>query len=302
MTAASDTKPELVVRYRERQAQFFIEDSLTLGSEQTPLDMVLIPAGEFLMGSPPDELGRDVYGKLNDDFKDVDVEGPQHVVTLPSFFMGKYPITQAQWRAVAKLPSLKQELDPDPSKFKGDNRPVEQVSWLDATEFCARLQRHTQRPYRLPSEAQWEYACRAGTTTPFHFGNSITTALANYRGTDWEYEGNTYSGSYGQGPHGEYREETTDVGSFDIANAFGLYDMHGNVWEWCLDHWHPTYEGAPTDGSEWLSSDENASRIIRGGSLALNPEYCRSAIRVYDTPESRSDYSGFRVVCSSART
>ncbi|MFM9160298.1 MAG: formylglycine-generating enzyme family protein, partial [Dolichospermum sp.] len=129
--------------------------------------------------------------------------------------------------AVAALPQVNQELKPNPSRFKGDgstlltnHRPVERVSWHDAVEFCARLSNYTKRPYRLPSEAEWEYACRAGTTTPFHFGETMTTDLANYNGNY----------TYGDGSKGVYREETTEVGSFKIANEFGLYDMHGNVW------------------------------------------------------------------------
>ncbi|MEM1239733.1 MAG: formylglycine-generating enzyme family protein [Cyanobacteria bacterium P01_H01_bin.26] len=302
MAAPPETKPQLVVRYRDRTAQFFTEDDLALTAEQTALEMVLIPEGEFMMGSPQDEQGRDLYGEVQDDYKGVDVEGPQHLVRVPSFFIGKYPVTQAQWRAVAALPQIEQELEPNPSSFKGDNRPVEQVSWHDAMEFCARLQKHTGKPYRLPSEAEWEYACRAGTTTPFHFGTSITTDLANYSGTDYEYGGRTFSGAYGNGPHGVYREETTDVGSFAIANAFGLYDMHGNVWEWCLDHWHKTYEEAPKDGRAWISSGESELRVLRGGSWYGNPEFCRSAFRDDYTPGDRSDNSGFRVVCGSART
>ncbi|NEO21280.1 MAG: formylglycine-generating enzyme family protein, partial [Moorea sp. SIO4A5] len=125
--------------------------------------MVAIPEGSFIMGSPETEEGH-----TND-------ESPQHRVTVTSFFMGKYPVTQAQWQAVAALPQVNRELEPDPSHFKGKNRPVEQVSWYDAVEFCERLSQYTKRPYRLPSEAEWEYACRAGTTTPFHFGETITT-------------------------------------------------------------------------------------------------------------------------------
>jgi formylglycine-generating enzyme required for sulfatase activity len=150
--------------------------------------MVLIPGGSFLMGSPEAEPDRS------------DNEGPQHKVTVPPFFMGRYPITQAQWRAVAALPQIKREPRPDPSRFKGDNRPVEQVNWYDAVEFCARLSAHTGRAYRLPTEAEWEYACRAGTTTPFAVGETITTEVANY---DGNY-------TYNNGPKGEDRRETTN--------------------------------------------------------------------------------------------
>jgi formylglycine-generating enzyme required for sulfatase activity len=215
--------------------------------------------------------------------------------------MGKYPVTQSQWRVTSALPKVDRDLDSDPSSFKGGDRPVERVSWRDAIEFCKRLSKKTGRAYRLPSEAEWEYACRAGTTTPFYFGNTITTDLANYRGTDWEYEGKTYPGFYGQGPRGSYREQTTDVGIFP-PNAFGLYDMHGNVWEWCLDHWHDTYKDAPTDGSAWLSKNDNQSRLLRGGSWFNDPWDCRSAYRGRGDPDGRDDGIGFRVVCGSAWT
>jgi formylglycine-generating enzyme required for sulfatase activity len=205
--------------------------------------------------------------------------------------MGKYQVTQAQWRFVAQLPQVNRELEQDPSHFKGDNRPVESVSWEDAVEFCLRLSEHTKRQYRLPSEAEWEYACRAGTTTPFHFGETITSDLANYNG---EY-------SYGQGPKGVYKQETTKVGSFGVANNFGLYDMHGNVWEWCQDHWHSNYEGAPTDGSAWLSNKEDSNRkLLRGGSWNVDPGNCRSAFRYYSYLVSNLNDIGFRVVCSGA--
>jgi len=150
--------------------------------------------------------------------------------------MGKYLITQAQWRVVTALPKVERGLKSDPSRFKGGHLTVECINWYEAVEFCARLARKTGRDYRLPSEAEWEYACRAGTTTPFHFGETITTDLANYRGTDNEQY--KWSGFYGRGSKGIYRNKTTDVGSFGVANAFGLYDMHGNVWEWCQDIWH----------------------------------------------------------------
>ncbi|MBD2662878.1 formylglycine-generating enzyme family protein [Richelia sinica FACHB-800] len=245
--------------------------------------MVAIPGGEFVMGSPSKELERRSS------------ESPQHTVTVQPFFMGKYPVTQAQWQFVAQLPQVNRDLNPDPSNFKGENRPVEQVSWDDAVEFCHRLSQYTGRPYRLPSEAEWEYACRAGTKTPFHFGETITTDLANYRGTDDEK--NQWSGSYGQGPKGIYRQETTEVGILKVANNFGLYDMHGNVWEWCQDHWHENYKSAPTDGSVWL--DDN-NRILRGGSWYTNPRNCRSAYRSNKDLGSTAYCFGFRVACSPA--
>jgi formylglycine-generating enzyme required for sulfatase activity len=251
------------------------------------------------MGSPAGEEGRDWYGDLYDALKGVNVEGPQHQVKIPPFLMGKYPVTQAQWKAVAALPKVERNLKADPANFKGDNRPVELVSWDDTVEFCQRISKHTGRKYRLPSEAEWEYACRAGTTTPFHFGSTITTDVANYRGTDWEYKGKTYPGSYGQGPKGAYRQQTTDVGRFS-ANAFGLYDMHGNVWEWCLDHWHNTYDGAPIDGSAWLSSGESNLRLLRGGSWCRLPSYCRSAGRVGLARAFLYYVIGFRLVCASS--
>jgi formylglycine-generating enzyme required for sulfatase activity len=249
-----------------------------------PLRMMQIPAGTFLMGSPDDELERR------------DSEGPRHEVTVSEFFMAKYPVTQAQWRVVAGMEAVNRELKAEPSRFKGDMRPVEQVSWEDAVEFCDRLTVHTNRHYRLPTEAEWEYACRAGTTTPFHFGETITTEVANYRGTDNEEYG--WSGSYGVGPKGEYREETTPVDHFGIANAFGLCDMHGNVLEWCADHWHENYNGAPTNGSAWVEGGDSSYRVLRGGSWGLNPRDCRSASRGRLTPGYRYDYIGFRVVCS----
>jgi formylglycine-generating enzyme required for sulfatase activity len=253
-----------------------------------PLRLMQIPAGTFHMGSPDDELERD------------DSEGPQHEVTVSEFFMAKYPVTQAQWRVVAGMAAVNRELKADPSRFKGDKRPVEQVSWDDAVEFCDRLTAHTQRQYRLPSEAEWEYACRAGTTTPFHFGETITTEVANYQGTDNEEYG--WSGSYGAGPKGEYREETTSVDHFGIANAFGLCDMHGNVWEWCADHWHENYEGALTDDSAWIEGGDSSRRVIRGGSWNDPPRLCRSAYRNGYSPDYTSDNLGFRVVCSPPRS
>jgi len=282
------------------------------------LAMLLIPAGSFVMGSPPQEQER------------ADREGPQHRVELGEFLLGRTPITQAQWREVARWQPLPAErwgrqLDPEPSFFQprsnpkargfGDGRfsllegetdsngrPVDNVSWLEAIEFCSRLSQRTGRHYTLPSEAQWEYACRAGTTTAFHFGETITPELANYAGTF----------TYADGSMGESRKQLTPVGMFP-ANAWGLQDMHGNVWEWCLDHWHDSYEGAPADGSAWLNSaepnnkattkkgnnsdSEHQSRLLRGGSWLCHPSICRSAYRVNDHPGDRDGGIGFRVCC-----
>lgn len=221
------------------------------------LRLVRIPAGRFLMGSPADEEGRSLD------------EGPQHEVSLKSFFMADTPITQAQWREVAGWRERAgehwgMELEPEPSHFEpsnddfrrffgeanSDQRPVECVNWFQAMEFCSRLSQRTRRRYTLPSEAQWEYACRAGTTTPFHFGGTITPKLANY-------DSNSTFGYYFEGFN---RMQTSPVRVLP-SNAWGLYDMHGNVWEWCLDHWHDNYNGAPTDGSAWLENRSGEERL-----------------------------------------
>lgn len=256
-----------------------------LAESVLPLRMMLIPAGTFLMGSPVDEPERR------------DNEGPQHEVTVTQFFMAKYPVTQAQWRVVVAMPQINRELEINPSNFKGDMRPVERVSWYDTVEFCDRLAVHTNRQYRLPTEAEWEYACRAGTTTPFYFGRTISTDYANYRGTDDERH--NWSGSYGDGPKGEYRHQTTPVDQFEGANVFGLQDMHGNVWEWCQDSWHANYQGMPNDGSAWHS--KSSLRVRRGGSWYDNPSFCRSAYRYNDSAAFRDDGIGFRIVCSASR-
>ncbi|NEQ10431.1 MAG: formylglycine-generating enzyme family protein [Moorea sp. SIO4E2] len=276
------TETELIINRHQHRAYGFTED-LGNGVE---LEMLAIPGGTFVMGSPETEQGHS------------DDESPQHQVTVKSFLMGKYPVTQAQWQAVAALPQVNRKLEPDPSYFKGENRPVDTVSWYDAVEFCERVSQYTKRPYRLPSEAEWEYACRAGTTTPFHFGETITTDLANY---DGNY-------TYGSGSKGKYVQETTPVGSFGVANDFGLYDMHGNVWEWCADHWHSNYEGAPTDGSAWEDDPENKNEndnhwwLLRGGCWGSFPVGCRSGSRNNYNPALRRNdlIFGFRVVCGWA--
>ncbi len=251
------------------------------------LDLLHIPSGRFPMGSPANERGHSTN------------EGPQHEVELGEFFLGRTPITQAQWRAVAEWQPRPGEdpwpmaLDPDPvakvseaRRFLGKQRPVLNVSWKEAMEFCRRLQQRTGKNYTLPSEAQWEYACRAGTTTPFHFGETISPELANYDGNF----------TYSEGKKGEYRRQTTDVASFP-ANAWGLCDMHGNVWEWCLDHWHGSYEGAPSDGKPWLDTQTGKSRLLRGGSWSGLPDVCRSAYRFGNLPGLLNRLVGFRVCC-----
>ena len=270
---------QIIIRREQKKAQYYTE----ILADGVELDMMLIPGGKFLMGSPETKLDR------------FEGESPQHPVTVPSFFMGKYPITQKQWQIVAKWKQIEKELKPDPSRFKDDyegidrwTRPVESISWSDAKEFCARLSQKTGREYRLPTEAEWEYACRAGTTTPFHFGETITTDLANYNGNS----------VYGDGVKGEYRQQTTPVGYFNVANNFGLYDMHGNVWEWCEDSWHDNYKNAPIDGSAWIGQDTD-SKIQRGGSWYTDSRYCRSASRYYIYFVINI---GFRVVRVASRT
>jgi formylglycine-generating enzyme required for sulfatase activity len=263
-----------IIKRESHRANYFSED---LGNSTT-LEMVLIPGGKFMMGSKEGE-GRHE-------------ERPRHEVTVPSFFMGKYLVTQAQWKAVAALPKVKRDLKLDPSYFKGDRLPVEKISWYDAVEFCARLSNKAGKSYRLPSEAEWEYACRAGTETPFHFGETITDKLANY---DASY-------TFADEPKGEYREKTTEVGFFP-PNSFGLCDMHGNLWEWCQDLWHETYENAPSNSNAWLNENDNQFRLLRGGSWIVNPVYCRSAFRNWYTPDYDNNDNGFRVVCvRAART
>jgi formylglycine-generating enzyme required for sulfatase activity/tRNA A-37 threonylcarbamoyl transferase component Bud32 len=239
-------------------AKFFTEKL----NDTVTLEMVSVPGGSFMMGSPEFEGDAD--------------EGPQHEVILKPFFMGKFPITQGQWKAVAALPQIKQPLNPYPSKFKGYNRPVENICWYEAVEFCARLSEKTGREYRLPSESEWEYACRAGTTTSFHFGEMITSDLASCNS-----------------------KETTDVGSFQIANTFGLYDMHGLVWEWCADTWHNNYHGAPADGSAWEVGGDFHRRLLRGGSWNFSAELCRSASRSWNESDGGLRICGFRVVLSA---
>jgi formylglycine-generating enzyme required for sulfatase activity len=241
----------------------------------TPLVMVGIPDGQFLMGSPIDEYGRFAN------------EGPQHLVKVKAFQMCQYPVTQAQWRAVmGKLPEGLDKLD---ARFHGDLLPVVMVSWNDVQEFIKKLREKLKDDnFRLPSEAEWEYAARAGTTTPFFFGDQITPEIVNYDGRS----------PYRDGEVGKFRGHPVAVGSLGIPNEWGLYDVHGNVWEWCEDEWHDDYSGgyAPTDGRPWVPAVGRAAyRVIRGGGWHYGAVSCRSAYRVRGTPGSRHDDVGFRL-------
>ena len=221
------------------------------------LEMVSLPAGKFLMGS-----------------SESDSEKPPHQVKVNSFAIGKYPITQAQYQAV---------MGNNPSHFKNNpQNPVEQVSWDDAQAFCQKLSQITGKTYRLPTEAEWEYACRAGTTTRYYFGDD-----ANQLG-DYAWGGENSNGT------------THPVGQ-KKPNGWGLYDMSGNVWEWCEDDWHDSYAGAPDDGTAWIDNDNcsQSEKCLRGGSWFSNPINCRSANRFRDNPDLHGSNIGFRVACVS---
>ncbi|MCE9568260.1 MAG: SUMF1/EgtB/PvdO family nonheme iron enzyme [Planctomycetes bacterium] len=217
-----------------------------------------IPPGTFLMG-----------GNVTDD------EKPVHKVTLTKgFYLGVHPVTQALWKAV---------MGKAPSHFKGEARPVEQVSWTDCQKFCKKLSKSLKGLGKvgLPTESEWEYACRAGATSDFHFGDVITTDFANYDGNH----------VWNDSPKGKYRETTTDVGSFP-ANPWGLYDMHGNVWEWCED-WYESYP--PSDQADPKGSANGDYRMLRGGSWDYVPVNCRAACRDKFSPAYSYFNVGFRV-------
>ncbi|MEO1004902.1 MAG: formylglycine-generating enzyme family protein [Cyanobacteria bacterium J06638_38] len=253
------------------QARLYLEN---LGNFQT-LSLVAIPAGKFIMGASAQEKDSS------------DRERPLHRVKINQFLLGAYPITQVQWRQVAKFPQVKRELKLDPAHFQGDYRPVESVSWLEAIEFCDRLSAYTGKLYRLPSEAEWEYACRGNAQTAFAYGETLTNELADYSSTY------AYASEIGSA----YRKETTNVGSF-MPNAFGLYDVHGNVREWCADPWHENYHGAPSNSKTWSKGGKQAWRTLRGGSWANQPSHCRSAHRSGYPAASFNRAIGFRVAMS----
>lgn len=233
------------------------------------LEMMFVPRGIFWMGSPENEPHH------------TPLEDPQHQVVVSSFWMGRYPITQAQYLAITGS---------NPSSFKDppvSNLPVENITWLEAKHFCNQLSQMTGRHYRLPSEAEWEYACRAGTTTPFHFGETITPDVANYNGKS----------IYNSGPQGQYLKKTVPVGSLAYSvNSFGLFDLHGNVAEWCEDVWHDNYQGTPIDSRAWIVSGNSQDKVVRGGSWHQGSWHCRSAARGSKRFNQRSSTIGFRVV------
>ena len=235
-------------------------------------EMVVIPAGDFTMGSLASEEGRQ------------DREGPQHPVTVRSFALGATEVTFDEWAACVRGGGCG-EYRPDDKGWGRGARPVIFVSWEDARAYVRWLSRETDESYRLPSEAEWEYAARARADprTPFHTGATISIDQANYAGNY----------VYGSGRRGTYRQRTTPVRTF-APNAFGLHDVHGNVWEWTEDCWHENYRGAPADGSPWLGGD-CGRRVLRGGSWTYNPRYLRSAARSRDTPVHRHRNAGFRV-------
>jgi formylglycine-generating enzyme required for sulfatase activity len=253
-----DERGEIISLTRHSAEQF--SEDLGNGIQ---LEMLSIPPGTFQMGSPPH------HGNID--------EHPQHFVTIKSFMMGKFLITQGQWKAViGKLP---------PCRFKGEYLPVERISWDEAQNFCQRLAQKTGRNYHLPSETQWEYACRAGTTTPFSFGETLTSDIANFNGEH----------IFRREPGGIYFHSTSEGGKFP-PNAFGLYDMHGNLWEWCVDNWLEDYSSSPRDDTAYQNHN-NPSRVARGGSWHEPARLCRSAARIQFLQSEAEEFIGFRVVC-----
>lgn len=258
-TPTLDEKGQIIGRTRHTAEQF--TENLSGGIH---LEMLVIPAGSFPMGSPRGS------GMVD--------EQPQHFVTIKPFLTGKFLITQAQWKAVmGKLP---------PCRFKGENLPVERVSWEESQRFCQRLSQKTGRGYRLPSETEWEYACRAGTSTPFSFGETITIDVVNFNGEH----------SFRAEPRGRYIHVTTEGGTFP-PNAFGLYDMHGNLWEWCADNWLDDYSSSPRDSISYQNKDSQY-RVVRGGSWHEPPALCRSAARLRVRQSDAEETIGFRVACN----
>lgn len=240
------------------------------------IELVWIPAGSFRMGS------EDGHG---------DEKPVQRLTISQGFYMGRYEVTQAQWQAV---------MGNNPSNFKGDNLPVEEVSWNDAQEFIGRLNRRDDGyTYRLPSEAEWEYAARAGTTGDYAGDLDAMAWYGNNSGRTRLAAAEIFRTD----PQNYYRRitdnggQTHPVGS-KRPNAFGLFDMHGNVWEWCQDWYHESYVGAPLDGGPWLGGGRQKERVLRGGSWYFPADFCRSSNRNRNAPDTRYDSNGIRVVAT----
>lgn len=263
-----------------------LHDPFTDGSGNGPA-LVLIQAGRFEMGSPEHE--RRIAMAAGSQKNWIARETPQHWVGIERpFAMGRYPVTVGEWRAFVQASGWEQHGEVNwesPGFPQTDMHPVVGVTWFDAQQYVAWLSEATGKRYRLPSEAEWEYACRAGSKTAFNVGDTISTLQANFDGSF------TYNG----GPRGEFRHGTTPADSF-APNAWGLHDMHGNVWEWVQDVVHDNYEGAPGDGSAWELGGDQVRRILRGGSWLYNPRYLRSALRNGFSAVLSNDIVGFRVV------
>ncbi len=257
-----------ITRRHAGQIQYYLDD-LDGG---ILLEMVAVKGGRFLMGSPKNEAGRDS-------------DEVQHWVQVSDFWLSRYEVKQAQWKAVmGSLPPNMVNLGDD---FKGDNLPVVKISWYEAKEFIKRLnEKYGKSSYRLPSESEWEYAARAGTSTPYAFGSTITADLVNYDG----------SIPYGKGPRGKYRQHPVAVGALGVANAFGLFDMHGNIWEWCEDEYAPYPESETTDPK---GSGNSLLKVYRGGSWNFSAVFCRSADREYVSADYRGHNLGFRLVSTN---
>lgn len=258
------TKAQLQINTKQKIGRSYFETLGNIQGKPIGLEMVFIPAGKFQIGSLVSESER------------TKEESPRHVINISSFFMSRFPITQKQWKVL---------MDNNPAIFIGNvDRPVESVSWDDVQIFCQKLVERTGKPYRLPSESEWEYTCRAGTLTPFCFGETISANLANYNGAI----------PYQYAPQGISNSTTTEVGSYP-ANAFGLHDMHGNVWEWCEDTWHDDYDLLPKDGSAWTQGGDRSCRVVRGGSWRDPAHYCRSAKRYRNAANQGDRTTGFRL-------
>ena len=288
MIGLAVTTPLAIVAWENLKPKSFTE-VLNLPNGAVPLEMALIPKGKFTIGSPNSEKNRGSN------------ESPQHEVNFPQdFYMGRYAVTQAQWLAV--MGKFTDEFNKSADgKLKGDNRPMIYVSWHEVREFCKRLTATlpaNRGTYRLPTEAEWEYACRAGTTTPFHFGETITPSLVNYDGNN----------PYANAPKGEYRKQTVDVNSFS-PNAWALHQMHGNVWEWCLDEYDDSYSkkssnlknnGSEPYGDMNVNDNDTRYRLLRGGSWFDYAWDCRAAVRFGNDARNQSNGFGFRLLLASS--